>query len=64
MAKAFWSVHSAPQPLVSRLWAAWAGGRARGWLGYAVARGCPPPRCATKCWAGLRERGVGADLGA
>ena len=26
--KAFWSVHGAPQPLLSWLWTAWAGGRA------------------------------------
>ena len=31
--KAFWSVHSAPQPLLSRIWTAWAGGRAQGVAG-------------------------------
>ena len=30
--KAFWSVHGAPQPLLSWLWTAWAGERAQlGW---------------------------------
>ena len=31
--KAFWSVHGAPQPLLSWLWTAWAGGRASGVAG-------------------------------